>query len=340
MMLGSKRVLAALAAAPLFAMLAFAAPSQANNPAPDTTTAGSTPCGSLPYSPLSPPTYKHVVVLMEENLSYSTFQSMRAARPTQIPYTDSLASSCGTESFMHAATHPSQPNYMAASSGDPSGVGVHTSDENIFHQAQSRGGSWRNYAGGMTSNCGAKNTTYKPGHTPAFWYKDLRSSKNNTCKLYDVPDSQLWTDLSNDNLPSFAWISPDECTDFYWVAACGGTKAGKFAKGDAYLQKVMEQIIATPSYQAGNTVVFVTWDEGNETSQQGIDCTNPAVYAIPSNYCQIPTIVVSPYVTPGATDTTDQNLYSLLGTAEDILNYPRIGRAVTNPQSMRPGLGF
>jgi phosphatidylinositol-3-phosphatase len=335
-------ITAAIAGPVLIAGIAFAGTAAAASTPlgpvtqPSVTTTGSTPCGTL----TSPPThYQHVIVLMEENLTYSSFQSMRSANPSPIPYTDSLASSCGSETFMHAATHPSQPNYMAASSGDPTGVGVYSYDDNIFHQAQVAGNTWRDYAGGMTTNCGPKNTTYKPGHTPAFWYKDLRSPKN-TCKLYDVPEAQLFSDIANNSLPTYAWISPDECSNFYWVTACGGTKAGRFARGDAYLQNVMEKIIATPSYQSGNTVIFVTWDEGNETAQHGIDCTDPAVY-IGGNACQIPTIVVSPYITPGATDNTDQNLYSLLGTTEDILGYPRLGRAATTAtQSMRPGLGF
>ena len=55
--------------------------------------------------------------------------------------------------------------------------------------------------------------------------------------------------------------------------------------------------------------------------------------------CLIPTFVLSPYVVPGARDTRDHNLYSLLGTIEDILGLPRLGRAVGQP-SLRPGLRF
>jgi len=49
--------------------------------------------------------------------------------------------------------------------------------------------------------------------------------------------------------------------------------------------------------------------------------------------------VASAFVTPGATDGSEQNLYSLLATTEDVLGYPRLGLAIGQP-SMRPGLGF
>jgi hypothetical protein len=54
--------------------------------------------------------------------------------------------------------------------------------------------------------------------------------------------------------------------------------------------------------------------------------------------CQIPTIIVSPYVSAGSTDSADHNLYGLLGDIEDILGYPRLGRAVGQP-TLRSGLG-
>lgn len=309
-------------------------PSAAATPAARAT-AG--PCGSLAakYRAAQPPTYQHVVVLMEENLTYSSFQSLRA-RGT-IPYTDALAKECGNERFMHAATHPSQPNYMAATGGRPTGVGVYSTANNVFHQAQSHGDSWRNYAEGIGVACGPKTSIYKPGHTPAYWYRDLRTPTN-SCRRYDVPATQLNQDIANNRLPTYAWISPDECNDFYWVKACGGSRAGRFAKGDAYLRSLITRLVATPAYRNGSTVVFITWDEGDETIEHAIDCTTPVVYVL-GDSCQIPTMVLSPYLVPGATDSADHNTYGLLATTEDILGYPRLGRAITQT-TMRTGLGF
>jgi hypothetical protein len=93
-----------------------------------------------------------------------------------------------------------------------------------------------------------------------------------------------------------------------------------------------------PSYQAGETLIIVTWDEGSGKETNGTDCTKASVYTKEGS-CQIPTFIVSPYVSPGAVDNADHNLYGLLGDVEDILGYPRLGRAV-GQGTLRAGLGF
>jgi hypothetical protein len=294
------------------------------------------PCGALAasYDPAHRPTYRHVVVIMEENLSYSTWQ-----KSTQTPYTHALASACGSETNYHGATHPSQPNYRAVSSGVASGVGVSTPNDNIFHQVQASGGTWRDYAESMTNPCQADETgIYKPGHTPAFWYKNLRSPTN-TCAQDDVPMAPaLDNAISSDSLPTFAWISPNECNGFYHVSACADSASRTIPDGDAWLQAMMGRLTAMPSYQQGQTLIVVTWDEGDVGGEiNGIDCTSAANAG--RSDCHMPTFVVSPYITPGETDSTSQNHYTLGGTIADILGQPRLAREV-GAASLRSGLTF
>jgi phosphatidylinositol-3-phosphatase len=297
--------------------------------------AGPGPCGALTYDPTDLPDYDHVVVLMDENLSYAQLQQSTAA-----PYLKSLASACGSESNMHAATHPSQPNYMAATSGVATVLGTHTANNNVFHQAQVTGDSWRGYNESMPSACAANTgsaPTYKSGHSPAFWYTDLRSPTN-TCKRNDLSMTALNADIAADTLPTYAWVTPNLCDDMHWAAACGYPQTSRVAVGDAWLSQLVPRLTAMPSYQNGRTLIIVTFDEGGEGGTKGADCTDPDYYPAHPD-CKIATVVVSPFITPGATDRTDQNLYSLLATTEDILGYARLGRAVGQP-SMRPGLGF
>jgi len=82
--------------------------------------AAANPCGLRPASPM---TYGHVVVIMEENLSYKS-----AIGNGNAPYLNMLASDCALATNFHNETHPSQPNYMAATSGLATGVSVHTSN--------------------------------------------------------------------------------------------------------------------------------------------------------------------------------------------------------------------
>ncbi|MFL6098519.1 MAG: alkaline phosphatase family protein [Actinomycetales bacterium] len=293
-------------------------------------------CGSLAdsYDPATPPAYDHIIVIMDENLSYATWLTPNLK--TQMPYTHSISAACGSEGYMHAATHPSVNNYAAATSG----LGAdYSGSDNIFHQSDVPGSSWVNYAESESTPCQQRHVDpYKTGHVPAFQYSDIRRT---TCPLFQLPmDARFDSAVESDSLPAYTWISPNECHGTYWVSGCPGTKANRYVAGDAWLQGLLPRLFAMPSYAGGRTLIILTWDEGNKTVPHGVDCADPAVYAIDGNSCAIPTIVMSAYIRPGMLDTSDQNTYSLLGTTEDMLGFPRLNQAATYPQSLRPGLGF
>lgn len=287
------------------------------------------PCVGLAGSPA----YSRVVIVMDENVSEATLRNSPLA-----PYLHGLAAQCGSEGLMHAATHPSQPNYMAATSGQATGLGVHTGNDNIFHQAQVHGDSWRSYEESMPRPCAGNSGVYKSGHNPPFWYTDLKSPTN-TCALDDLALSPaLDTDIQNDTLPTLSWITPNACNDMHGLSACPQPASQRIAVGDAWLSSLIPRLTAMASYQAGQTLIVITWDEGDGKETKGADCTDPKVYAAQGS-CQIPTYFVSPYIAAGRTDSSDHNLYGLLGDVQDILGYPRLGRAV-GQSSLRPGLGF
>src|ERR1700751_4286754 len=66
------------------------------------------PCGTL----TSPPTYTHVIWILMENHSYGDI----IGNTSQAPYINSLAGGCGLATNYHNTTHPSLPNYLAATS--------------------------------------------------------------------------------------------------------------------------------------------------------------------------------------------------------------------------------
>ncbi|MGA8248023.1 MAG: PKD domain-containing protein, partial [Nocardioides sp.] len=290
------------------------------------------PCGTLPYDAAHPPSYDHIVVIMDENRSPSELT------PTTAPFLTDVGRTCGSEGFMHAATHASDPNYMAATSGMPTPMGTMRTQDNVFHQAQVAGDTWASYQETMTKNCGPNKKPYSSWHDPAHWYTDLRSPVN-TCVTYDVPLApRLASDLANDSLPTYAWITPDNCNNMHWEKYCPEPQRQAVYTGDQWLKHVVGEITATPSYRGGRTLIILAWDEGSGKATKGSDCTLPSVYKKQAS-CQIPTYVISPYIVPGALDTSDHNLYGLLATTQDILGYPRLARAV-GQTSMRAGLGF
>ena len=78
--------------------------------------------------------------------------------------------------------------------------------------------------------------------------------------------------------------------------------AGSRPTGDAWLRSWFEKILASPNYRAGDTVVFLTWDEDDGSA------TN-----------RVPAIVVSTSTPAGVVSGRAFDHYSLLKTTEQLL---------------------
>jgi phosphatidylinositol-3-phosphatase len=297
---------------------------------------GSGPCGLVP--PSTRP-YSHVVVIMDENL---TVQAWQAA--SEATYTHHLADDCRFESNAAGETHPSFPNYLAVASGTfEVCLACASTADNVFHQVGAAGLTWKGYNQSMPKNCSANTSSvpyYRSGHNPAFWFSDLGPASkggDGSCATRDVPlDPALWNDIAADNLPSFSWVTPDDCRDMHWMngtceAVTGKTKADRIRVGDQYVESVVSAIAATPSYRAGDTLVIVTWDESNELSVKkkgnwGIDCSSPTVYAGNKATCQVITILVSARL-PAGPYTAFTTHYALTAAIEQTLGLPLLGGA-------------
>jgi phosphatidylinositol-3-phosphatase len=296
--IGVALLVAGLAAAPA----ADAAPS--SRPAAAEATGGH-PCGARPAAKRP---YKHIVVLMDENLSVSQWEVTPDA-----PYTHRLAEECRRLTDAAGETHPSFPNYMAVVSGTfPTPACLHcpSGANNIFHQMNRAGLKWRDYNEAMPHNCvptPASAPHYRDNHNPAFWFTDLgpvSKGGDGSCARFDVPlDPYFWNNVANGHLPAFSWIAPSECHNMHWRSpicdqTTNGTKADRIRFGDDFIKRVVSAIAARPSYKKGKTLIVVTWDEANEGSIQsagnwGIDCSDHAVYVANTTTCRVVTILVS-----------------------------------------------
>jgi phosphatidylinositol-3-phosphatase len=307
-------LLAGAAALGPFSGAAAAAVPTAPAPAPD-------PCGLLPAPPV---TYSHVVVIMEENFSYDdTIGDVNA------PYLNQLASQCALATNFHNETHPSQPNYMAATSGFVTGVDQESTNPSIYEQVS----SWNDLEESMGANCGVKGPHYKHGHDPAFWYPAIAAD----CLFFDLPMAE--SDAGATALPTaaFTWLTPNQCHNHHWQNGCTGpsTPDGFTQSMDTWLSGTIQAIQATPDYQAGQTLVLVTFDEG-QGGTAGEDCADPA-NTDPS--CHVVTVAVGAGVQPVA-DPTFYTHYSMLRSVEDALGVTTfLGNAAT-ATDMRPGMGF
>ncbi len=311
---------AALAAAVL--VLALAVPTAGATPA---SAAGTALCGSAPPAPA----YAHVIVIMDENLSWSQLHGSANA-----PFINALMSACRTYEAA-GATDPSQANYMAATQGAIVGVGGTRTDvcvqctspyDNVFHQLGPTG--WRAYEESMSKPCSSATTTgsarYKPGHNPAFWYADLKpvsKGGDGSCAVDDIPYT-VGDGLGN--LPAFSWVTPNVCDDMHWgpSSVCpmpaGVTKplAARVQQGDAWLESFLTQdVFSRDDYKQGQDLVILTWDEGNEASSTwGLDCADTGTW-LRNGSCRVATVLISPsqaggWVNAPATDAAPSPLYS------------------------------
>jgi len=232
----------------------------------------------------------------------------------QAPYINSLASTYGLATNYYATDHPSLPNYIEATSGSSQGI----ADDNgpsshpvgapsIFSQLP--GGQSRSLEEGMPSSCyGSDSGEYAVHHDPMAYYTNLRPD----CSSFDVPFGS-----SPDVSAKFTLITPNVIDDMH---------DGTIAQGDAFLQSYIPELQATPQYKAGNTVIFVVWDEDGS----GGGGPNESNHVI----C----LVISAH-THGVADATPYTHYSLLRTTEELLGLPLLGNAAS-ATSMLGHFGF
>jgi hypothetical protein len=252
-----------------------------------------TPAGPCGRTSAPPATWQHVVWIVMENHSYSQVIGSSSA-----PYENALAGQCGLATNYYGITHPSLPNYIAMTSGDPQGV---TDDSgpsshplnvpSIFSQLGS--GGWRSLQESMTSNCDLSGSgQYAVRHNPAAYYTNIRTD----CQSYDVPLGPT-PDIS----ARYTFITPNLCND---------THDCPVGTGDSWLQTFIPKLTSTAEYQAGSTAIFLTWDEDDFT-----------------NVNKVATIVIAPSTHPGTQSATRFDHYSLLRTTEEMLGLPYLGGA-------------
>ena len=259
----------------------------------------------------------HVIWIWMENKPYDSIIGSPSA-----PFESSLASACGLATSYHAVTHPSLPNYIAATSGSTQGVAdddppsVHQLDAaNIFSQVKAAGKTWRAYAESAPGSCPLVDAgRYAVKHVPAAYYTNLRGD----CASSIVPmgtssSGSLLDDLNGSSFPTFAFVTPDLCND---------THDCPVSVGDAWLQAWFAKIVASPTYQAGRTVVLLTWDEDDDSAAN-----------------RVPLVVVSPSTPAGTKVGAAYDHYSLLRTTEQLLGLAYLGRAA-DASSMAPAFNL
>src|SRR5437867_2427280 len=231
--------------------------------APTTTTTTTLTLGTTTSS-----TLPAVFVILMENQDWSNIRGNASA-----PYiNDTLLpmASHAEQYYNPPGNHPSEPNYLWLEAGTNFGI----RDDNppaSNHQRTTRHlvsllnaarVSWKAYQEDISgTTCPLTNRgSYAVKHNPFVFFDDVTGSNNPTdsyCIAHVRPYSELATDLSNNTVARYNFITPNVCNDMHNSCA---PLHDKVKQGDAWLSTEVPRILASRPY-AAKGVLFITWDE-------------------------------------------------------------------------------
>jgi hypothetical protein len=254
--------------------------------------------GNIDYLQTSGPTavIKHVFVIAMENHDGSQIYG----NTSDAPYiNDTLIASCARATNFNdelALSVPSEPHYIWMEAGtnafsdrtftddsDPSSTNSTSSTAHLIHQIKSatNGVTWRTYQEGQNSTTGScpivSSGFYHAKHDPFVFFQEVSGnppSKTNTyCSSHSRPYNVLATDLSNNDVAGYTFITPNACHDMHGQSGCPDGNA--IRAGDNWLKSELPRIISWVNAHAG--VIYITWDEGSSTSKLPFLAIGPGV---------------------------------------------------------------
>lgn len=197
--------------------------------------------------PANQPTFAHVVLVVEENHSFSD-----VIGNSSMPYINSLAQQYGVAAQYFANAHPSLPNYLMLTTGkietfDDNFGGV-IGDDNVFKELTKENKTWKVYAENLprAGYLGGDSPPYVKRHNPAVYFSDVQNNPSLASNI--VPFTQFASDLGNNALPQFAFVVPNVDDDAH---------NGTLPQADAWLNSNIAPLVSNPAFQASGLLMIV-----------------------------------------------------------------------------------
>jgi len=217
----------------------------------------------LTVSTTTPPAAPHVVLIIEENRSFSTVY------PIGMPWMSALGNAYGIATNYYSDQSGSMLDYLWLSSGSGEqtfgcagwGCLQTITDDNIFRELNKTGLSWKVYAESLpyAGFMGSSYGYYVKRHNPAPWYSDVVNSTAQQQKM--VPFTQFAKDLAANNLPNYSVIVPNLLDDAH---------DGSISAADQWLKTNIGPLLNSPYFKlGGNGILFITFDNG-DADRQGL----------------------------------------------------------------------
>src|SRR5215469_99379 len=219
------------------------------------------------------PQFGHVILVVEENASYSQVIGNAA-----MPYLNSLATQYGLATQYYANTHPSIGNYFMLTTGQlvttNDGLTGTVDVDNIVREVLAAGKTWKSYA----ESRGDPNL-YVQRHDPCSFFTDVVDSSTQMQNL--VSFSQFSIDLTNEALPNFSFIVPNLQDDAH---------DAPLSQADAWLKTNIAPLVSNATFR-NDGLLIITFDES-----LGTDTQNGGGH--------VATVIVSPKSKSGFQSTT------------------------------------
>jgi acid phosphatase len=260
------------------------------------------------------PNSNHVVVVLEENESYSA-----VIGSSSMPYLNSLASQNALATQYYANVHPSIGNYFMLTAGqiitNNDSLNSTVNVDNIVRHLLTAGKTWKSYAENLPSvgYTGGDQYPYVRHHNPLSYFSDVVNSSVQRLNL--VPFTHFAADLNNTELPNYSFIVPNENHNAHDcpTAPTGCTNAVKLATADAWLKNNIAPLLNNPGFQQDGILIIV-FDESFDT-----DTAHGGGHVV--------ALAVGPGVRKGFKSTTFYQHQNVLRTTLDALgvhSYPGI----------------
>jgi len=257
----------------------------------------------------------------------------------------------------------------------------------LANQIEDKGLSWKAYMEDMGNNparesatCGhpplgardntqraVKGDQYASRHDPFVYFHAIIDTPSCAAKVVNL--SALAGDLAAAaSTPNYVFITPNLCNDGHDGGEgrhCVDGEPGGFVSADAFLQRLVPQILASPAFKQDGLLI-VTFDESKIKAHfdsnsgqvviQGGDASaccdeqpgpniaaDQKIFNMPDKGPgvagpgggRIGAVLLSPFIKPGTVSKTPYNHYAMLKTIEDIFALDHLGYAA------QPGLkGF
>lgn len=192
---------------------------------------------------------------------------------------------------------------------------------------------WHGYFEGMTDEAGQPDNCVHPepeaavapnpsGYSarlnPFVFFHSLLDLGD--CDENNVPLTELAGDLKKaDSTANFSYVSPSLCNaGFRGTCPAGAPEGAPVA--DAFLAKVVPEILASPAYKQDGLLIvtFGAADPAPPLDPAAAPAVDPR---------QVGALLLSPLLSPGATDGVEYTPYSLLRSVEDLFDLSPLGNA-------------